>query len=449
MVEQVDLELKQCPGEHPAPLPLTVDVLNVLFEQEATAIDGKVNTMSAQIEQATSRLSSATGAAPTKQAGVSHGSRMLYIDNLRILLISMVVVQHVAVTYGAVGSWYYHDPVANLTTGIILTTWTGIGMASGMGFFFLIAGYFTPGSYDRKGTTSFLLDRLIKLGIPLLIYDLLLDPLVVYIASGLHGSYWSFYATYLLHEKGIANGPVWFIAVLLLFTFVYAAWRVLFRHRTYPTEEAWKLPGYRAIFGFIFALGLVTFVVRIWWPAGWIFQLLNVPVGYLPQYISFFILGIIAYLSNWFFKLTPKMGRDWSLIALIVTLIFACLVTIPLIQGTSSSQQTGLPIAGGFQWLAFCYALWESFIIVGVCIGLLVLFRQRLNHQGRLAKNLAANVYAVYLIHPLVLVGFAYAFHTVTLYPLLKFVVSVIIVLPLCFLLSDLIRKIPLANRVM
>ena len=64
-------------------------------------------------------------------------------------------------------------------------------------------------------------------------------------------------------------------------------------------------------------------------------------------------------------------------------------------------------------------------------------------------KNLAANVYTVYLIHPLVLVGFAYAFHTVALYPLLKFVISVLIALPLCFLLSDIIRKIPLANKVL
>ena len=88
-------------------------------------------------------------------------------------------------------------------------------------------------------------------------------------------------------------------------------------------------------------------------------------------------------------------------------------------------------------------------MVVGVSIGLIVLFRQRWNHQGQLAKNLASNVYAVYLIHPLVLVGFAYAFHTVALYPLLKFVVSVIIVLPLCFLLSDLVRRIPLANRIL
>ena len=376
---------------------------------------------------------------------------MLYIDNLRILLISMVIVVHLAVTYGAVGSWYYHDPVTNLPTAIILTFISGPGMASGMGIFFLIAGYFTPGTYDRKGTKSFLFDRLVRLGIPLLIYDLLIDPLVVYIASGLHGSYWNYYGNYILHEKGIANGPVWFIAVLLLFTLVYAAWRVLSRHRTYTTEGAWKLPGYRAIFGFIFALGLVTFVVRIWWPAGSIFQLLNVPVGYLPQYISFYILGIIAFRRTWFSELTPKMGRDWSLIALLATLIFVCLVFPSMMQagGEAGSRQASFPIAGGFQWLAFIYALWESFMVVGVCIGLLVLFRQHWNHQGKLAKNLAANVYAVYLIHPLVLVGFAYAFHTVPMYPLLKFVISVIIVLPLCFLLSNLVRKIPLANRIL
>ena len=233
---------------------------------------------------------------------------------------------------------------------------------------------------------------------------------------------------------------------------VYAAWRGLTRHRTQTTARTGKLPSYRAIFGFIFALGLVTFVVRIWWPAGWIFQLLNVPVGYLPQYISLYILGLIAYRSNWFFELTPKMGRDWSLIALVATLIILGGLVFPSAMqeaGASGTRQAGYAIAGGFQWLAFAYALWESFIVVGVCIGLLVLFRQRWNHQGRLAKNLAANVYTVYLIHPLLLVGFAYAFHVVALYPLLKWGIAVLITIPLCFLISSLIRKIPLANRIL
>ena len=117
--------------------------------------------------------------------------------------------------------------------------------------------------------------------------------------------------------------------------------------------------------------------------------------------------------------------------------------------GAAGTQQAGYAIAGGFNWLAFGYALWESFMVVGVCIGLLVLFRTRWNHQGRVAKGLAASVYTVYLIHAPVLVGFAYAFHVVPLYPLLKWGIAVLITIPLCFLISLFIRKIPLANRVL
>src|SRR6266516_4495163 len=245
--------------------------------------------MSSQTEQLTSQLSSAAGTAPTIQAGASHGSRVLFVDNLRILLISMVLVVHLDDTYGAIGSWDYHDPATNLLTGVLLTIPNAIGMAAGMCFFFLLAGYFTPGPYDRKGPRVFLQDRLMRLGLPLLLYDLLIHPLVVYIGSGLHGSYWSFYGTFLLQMR-VVTGVVWFLAVLLLFDLLYAAWRGLTKHRTQTTARTGKLPSYRAIFGFIFALGLVTFVVRIWWPAGWIFLPLNVPVGYLPQYMSLYIL---------------------------------------------------------------------------------------------------------------------------------------------------------------
>ena len=89
-----------------------------------------------------------------------------------------------------------------------------------------------------------------------------------------------------------------------------------------------------------------------------------------------------------------------------------------------------------------------GFMVVGLGIGLLVLFRERLNHQGRLAKGLAKSVYTVYLIHPVVLVGFAYAFHVVMLYPLLKCAIAVLVTIPLCFLISSGIRRIPLVNRV-
>jgi hypothetical protein len=48
-------------------------------------------------------------AQPAARAAVSAGkARMLYIDNMRVGLITLVIVGHMAITYGApVGDWYY------------------------------------------------------------------------------------------------------------------------------------------------------------------------------------------------------------------------------------------------------------------------------------------------------------------------------------------------------
>jgi surface polysaccharide O-acyltransferase-like enzyme len=97
---------------------------------------------------------------------------------------------------------------------------------------------------------------------------------------------------------------------------------------------------------------------------------------------------------------------------------------------------------------SFVVARWQAFILVGASLCLLVLFRERLYRQGRLPGEAAADAYTVYLIHPVVLVPFCCSFAAVALYPPLKFAVAGAITLPLCFLISRWIRKIPLVNRV-
>lgn len=46
-----------------------------------------------------------------------------------------------------------------------------------MGAFFLIAGYFSPGSFDRKGVGTFIKDKLIRLGIQLLVFYFVLSSI--------------------------------------------------------------------------------------------------------------------------------------------------------------------------------------------------------------------------------------------------------------------------------
>ena len=43
-------------------------------------------------------------------------SRLQYIDNIRILLTTLVILHHAAITYGAPGSWYYVESHPGMVT---------------------------------------------------------------------------------------------------------------------------------------------------------------------------------------------------------------------------------------------------------------------------------------------------------------------------------------------
>ena len=94
------------------------------------------------------RSETATLAATGAHTGVK--TRLLYLDNLRTTAITLVVLGHVAVSYGAEGDWYLHgEDRASPLAFVLMLPLMAIGAALMMGLLFLIAGTFTPRSYDR------------------------------------------------------------------------------------------------------------------------------------------------------------------------------------------------------------------------------------------------------------------------------------------------------------
>jgi glucan biosynthesis protein C len=103
---------------------------------------------------------------------------------------------------------------------------------------------------------------------------------------------------------------------------------------------------------------------------------------------------------------------------------------------------------GGGTWQSAVYALWDSTFSVGVCLALIVFFRRFFNRQGRLGRFLSRHAFAVYIIHPPILVLLAIALRNLQLEHLLKFGLLAIVAVPVCFAVAFLVRKIPLASRV-
>ena len=155
-------------------------------------------------------------------------SRLADLDHLRTFLTALVICHHSAIAFGAAGGWYYVvPPPKGSLAPLLLTMFTGVNQAFFMALFFGIAGYFTPAAFAGKGSRAFLRDRLSRLGIPLLVYFLLLNPVVVYLARRFQGQASEGFGAFVADgvPRIFGTGPLWFVLALLLFSIAYAGWR--------------------------------------------------------------------------------------------------------------------------------------------------------------------------------------------------------------------------------
>jgi glucans biosynthesis protein C len=354
-------------------------------------------------------------------------SRLFFVDHLRVWLIVLVVLTHVSEVYGA---------GAILQVAFIL-----VNQGYFMGLFFLISGYFTPASFERRGPKQYVKDRLLRLGIPFVVGTMVVNP-IAWIGNHLMPADPTKVPTPLTWQQYpvIIVGQLWFLEMLLIFELGYLAWRLATASRVQrPTTGAW-LPGYRSLGVFALALALVTYLFRIAVPIGVTTPVLGFPTpSYIPQYLSFFVLGTIAYRNNWLRAIPGSMGKVGLGVSLAVTLV---LFPLAVLLGKAG-------FIGGGTWSSAVYALWDSVLAVGMAVGMVALFRRYFSGQGRFGRFLSRHAYTVYVIHVPVVIWVGIALRGIQLEQLVKFVPVALLVVPLNFGVAYLVRKIPLASRVL
>ena len=374
-------------------------------------------------------------------------SRLHYIDHLRAALVMLVVVHHVALVYGAGAPFYYVEPPFTDATGFRwLLIFVLANQAWFMGAFFLLAGYFTPAAFDRKGSGAFLRDRIIRLGIPLVLYVFLLNPLAELGAwlmpaelTGItRDPVWSDYPDL------IGLGPLWFVAMLLVFSFGYVGYKSLAGG---SGRSPARMPGYAALAAFALALAAVSYGWRMIVPLGesvWQFPTL----AYLPQYLSFFALGAIAYRRDWLATLTAVKGAVGALFAaaaavLLFPLAFSGeMFTVEVTEALENAMGDG-------HWQSAAYAAWDSIFAVGLVLALVVAFRAVASLKNGFGTFLASHSYAVYVLHIPVVVYGAYLLRSIEMTAIAKTALVSAVVVPVCFAVAFIVRKLPGASRVL
>ena len=355
--------------------------------------------------------------------------RLYFVQWLRVFLITLVVAHHAGQPYGPTGGeWPVSDPVEGAAW---LGPFFGVNAAFFMGFFFLLAGYFTPGSYDRKGGAVFVRDRLIRLGIPLAVVVFIVFPVLIWLWDRPEAGFFAYYVGDYIGHWQIEMGHLWFVAHLLVYSLIYALWRSL---RPGRVGKSLPPPSDLAVALYVLALAVVDFVVRFPFPQDrWVDVLWLIPteVAHLPQYVSLFVIGTIAGRGRWFETIRSGLGARWFAVGVIAFLMMAVLPG--LLPGVPFQNIWGFA---------------EAFVCVGMILGLTVLFRRFLSQGGRVLSALEGNVYGVYIVHWFIVIAIQTAILGLTVTATDKFLIVTVLATLASFALSALVRTIPGVARV-
>jgi fucose 4-O-acetylase-like acetyltransferase len=363
-------------------------------------------------------------------------------------MIVLVVSMHAAVTYSHLGSWYFReDPKPGLVMTGVFATYQVCLQAFFMGLLFLIAGYFVPGAFDRKGFWRFLRDRAVRLGVPSLLFMLLIQPFTIFwlLPGAVHSrgalvrACWG----YLSSGRFLGgSGPMWFTVALLVFCLAYGIVRAVGGGSPTTKPDA-PVPVDAQVIGLALLIGLCTFLVRIVQPMGT--SILNMQLCYFSQYILLFMVGIQAWRRNWLLRIPYAFGMRWFTLSLTLgSVIWATLVVAILKTHTESK------LSGGVTWQSAAFSFWESFFCVGICLGLLVLFRENWNRQGPVTRWLSDNCFAVYLFHTPILIAITLGMRRLAEPKPAKFLIATVLAVTATYLASSLVfRRIPVLKRVL
>jgi glucans biosynthesis protein C len=335
----------------------------------------------------------------TSTDGTPLPDRLVWIDDLKVATIAGVIVFHTATAYltDAAG-WYYEERTTSQVSSWVVGAPGAVLALFLLGPLFLLGGALAASSLARSGTRRFVRSRLVRFGVPLLVFVVVIDPLadlIGHTAQGLSPGVWE--------TVGPASevrdvGPMWFVAALLTCSLVYAAWRR--RHPLDGHARDLRL-GHLAVAAA--ALAAASFLVRVRWS----FMgemLLDLRLAQWPQAAVLFAVGVLLGERGD----VQRLPRCWTRFAGRI----ACAGTfgVVLLGGSLLAVSGGFePMLGGWRWASAVLALLEATTAIAISLWVVDHVGRRWRRRGPWLGRASRGAYPAYVLHPLVLVALSWA----------------------------------------
>jgi peptidoglycan/LPS O-acetylase OafA/YrhL len=358
--------------------------------------------------------------------------RELWVDTLRIVVITGVVVMHTTTAYLGGADWFYTERTTSTfwSKGPVLVA--SVGALFGLAPLFLVAGLLSARSLARKGRASFVRGRLLRLGVPLVVFIYLIDPLSAWV-GGLAERRSRSLVSYLDVWEAEA-GPMWFVAALLVFSLVYAA-----LHRAHGTAGRGAPVGGRVLAAAVATIALAGALIWLRWPLDAEDTWLNLRWGMWPQGAVLFALGVRVAHSGGIGQLPPSLVRRLGWIAGPALAVLVALAAVVVAWDEPDGANAG--------WLFAALAVFYGTISVAATCWLVVHARNWWTARSRVLTAAGRASYATYVLHPLVLTAIMVGAAPIAASPEAKCVAVGVVAVPACFVVGWVITRVPGLSR--
>jgi hypothetical protein len=375
---------------------------------------------------------------------ISTNKRVLFFDQIRALMIALVIAIHVvplAFTSGWIGVRIPTTGPPDAFFGIAGGFFAYFCNTFFMCMLFLISGYFVPRSVHKKGIARYLKDRLLRIGVPFLVGLLLINNASVLLGRLSPSSPLAELSWNTLPFNSI--GALWFLVVLFVFDLLYCTW-VSLRGNRFTVDNSVSTPQMRSWIISAVVLGILEVVMlnqKDLWGALSRSQLngLGAQGMHIFTYAFLFFLGCKASFHQWLERLDSHLVVRWFRFSLALALSFLAIALVLTFNGSMSSEYGKLVLLG---------ALLNPFIGWGIIAYLLLWFQHNEHRCGQWLATAGVDSFGAYVIHSLVLVIVLTTIGFIGLNHWIVALATSALGISISFGISHQLRRIPFVARV-
>lgn len=332
-------------------------------------------------------------------------SRLVYLDNLKVVVVALVIVWHGTASYAAQDWWSYaavrEVELSDVGLGVVLAVMGPFELVL-MPLLFLSAGLVSVGSVARRGPGRFAAGRLLRLGVPFVVVAMLLWPLAL---LALHravgdadGASWS--------RVRPDHGALWFALVLLVLSLTYAGW-VRVRGRTEGRGPRSVTVAHLLLVALVVVVA--TYPVRQRWPLGSATPL-DLNEWQWPACAALYGLGTVGASQGWLEGVPARLERAARRGTAVAGLALAGLLVLAVARGAQATDLLGVA-----HWSGRVLLTGEAVVAVLGSVWLLGVAQRSLARPLPHGEALVRSAYGAFVVGGFVVLGLALALRPIDL----------------------------------